>query len=80
MKAEVSLAYAFSSLGPRPACSFLLALLVLDEWGSPVATHPAVAAQLVAVVEALLLGQGEALPPLVEVAQSGVDLALIHAA
>lgn len=45
-----------------------------------VATHPAVAAQLVAVVDALLLGQREALPWLVEITQPGVDLAVKHAA
>lgn len=45
-----------------------------------VATHPAVAAQLVAVVDALLLGQREALPWLVEITQPGVDLAVEHAA
>lgn len=39
-------------------------------------THPAVATQLVAVVDALLLGEGESLPTLVEVAQAGVDLAI----
>ncbi|CAB1333753.1 unnamed protein product, partial [Coregonus sp. 'balchen'] len=39
-----------------------------------VATHPAVAAQLVAVVDALLLGQREALPWLVEIAQPGMSL------
>jgi len=49
---------------------FLLPLLI--------PTHPAVAAQLVAVVDALLLGQREALPPLVEVAQARVDLAIVH--
>lgn len=49
---------------------FLLPLLI--------PTHPAVAAQLVAVVDALLLGQREVLPPLVEVAQARVDLAIVH--
>ena len=44
----------------------------------PVCTHPAVAAQLVAMVDAFLLGQWEALPPLVEVAQTRVDLAIVH--
>lgn len=42
--------------------------------------NPAVAAQLVAVVDALLLGQREALPWLVEITQPGVDLAVEHAA
>lgn len=45
-----------------------------------VSTHPAVAAQLVAMVEAFLLRQREALPPLVEVAQPRVDLVVVYSA
>lgn len=45
-----------------------------------VATHPAVAAQLVAMVEALLLREREALPPLVDVAQPRVDLVVVDSA
>lgn len=41
-------------------------------------THPAVAAQLVAVVEALLLRQRQPFPPLVEVAQPRVNLVVVH--
>lgn len=41
-------------------------------------THPASAAQLVAMVDALLLCQREPLPPLIQVAQSCVDFAIIH--
>lgn len=43
----------------------------------PVDTHPAVAAQLVAMVDAFLLRQREALPPLVQVAQPRVNLAVV---
>lgn len=39
---------------------------------------PAVAAQLVAVVNALLLSQRQSLPPLVEVTQPSVDLSIVH--
>lgn len=39
--------------------------------------NPAVAAQLVAMVDALLLCQREALPPLVHVAQPRVNLAIV---
>lgn len=45
-----------------------------------VSTHPAVAAQLVAMVEAFLLRKREALPPLVEVAQPRVDLVVVYSA
>lgn len=45
-----------------------------------VSTHPAVAAQLVAVVEAFLLCKREAFPPLVEVAQPRVDLVVVYSA
>lgn len=43
-----------------------------------VSTHPAVAAQLVSMIDALLLSQREAFPLLVEVAQTGVDLPVVH--
>lgn len=46
----------------------------------PVCTHSAVAAQLVAVVEAFLLCQREAFPPHVEVTQPRVDLAIVYPA
>lgn len=74
---EEQLAPAPPSLDPSPASSSLI-FLVLAGWRLLLSTHPAVAAQLVAMVEAFLLGQREALPPLVEVAQPGVDLVIIH--
>lgn len=74
---EEQLAPAPPSLDPSPASSSLI-FLVLAGWGLLLSTHPAVTAQLVAMVEAFLLGQREALPPLVEVAQPGVDLVIIH--
>lgn len=43
-------------------------------------THPALAAQLVAVVDALLLRQRESLPPLVEVTEASIEPALKHTA
>lgn len=79
IRLEAQLSIAFSSLDPSPATSSL-ALLVLAERSLVLSTHPAVAAQLVAMVEAFLLGQREALPPLVEVAQPRVDPALVHSA
>lgn len=76
---EKQLALAPSSLDPSPASSSLI-FLVPAGWRLLVSTHPAVAAQLVAMVEAFLLGQREALPPLVEVAQPCVDLVIVHSA
>lgn len=74
---EEQWALAPPSLDPPPASSSLI-FLVLCGWRLLVSTHPAVAAQLVAVVDAFLLGQRETLPPLVEVAQPRVDLAVVH--
>lgn len=48
--------------------------------GTRLPTHPAVAALLVSVVKALFLGQGQLLPLLIEVTESGVHFAIIHTA
>jgi len=64
-------ALASPLLDPPPASSSRRAYVV--------PTHPAVAAQLVAVVHALLLRQRQLLPPLVKVAEPRVNLAFIDA-
>lgn len=70
--------FAPPPLDPSPASSSLI-FFALAGWRLLLSTHPAVAAQLVAVVEAFLLGQREPLPSLIEVAQPCVDLVIIHA-
>lgn len=43
-----------------------------------VSTHPAVAAQLVAMVHSFFLSEGQTFPPLVKVAESCINLSVIH--
>lgn len=74
---EEHLALTPPLLHPSPASSSLI-VLVLAGWKMLLSTHPAIAAQLVAMVEAFLLGQRESFPPLVEVAQPCVHLIIIH--
>lgn len=78
VKMEWQISFDPPPLDPSPASSSLI-FFALAGWRLLLSTHPAVAAQLVAVVEAFLLGQREALPSLVEVAQPCVDLVIIHA-
>lgn len=43
-----------------------------------VCTHPAVAAQLVTMVHSFFLSEGQAFPPLIEVTEPRVNLAVVH--